>query len=192
MIQRFYIISLCLSLLACQGRQEQAPIIAEPTNEESQSKETDEPIRSNQLPPTKEQSKIITSPEKPKAQKQKPQPSQVKEKKEIKKMAIIKFDSTLHRLDTMQEGDIKDVVFRFWNTGNAPLTIDEVDVTCGCTTPSIPFLDILPGDTSTIDIQYKSVGKSGLQEPEIIVKTNGAPTYTKLKLEVFVAEKEKR
>jgi len=118
------------------------------------------------------------------------QPKKVGPKKKAKKKyPIISFDSTSIHIPDMIEGDVVDLKFKFWNDGNAPLSIKEVDVTCGCTTPSIPFLDINPGDTSSIDIQYKSVGKSGLQEPEIIVKTNGKPKFTTLAFFPFINKK---
>jgi len=110
--------------------------------------------------------------------------------KPIKKKAVIVFDSLIYRLPAMYEGDKTSLDLVFTNEGDAPLSIKEVDVACGCTTPEVPFLDILPGDKGKIGIQYNSVGKEGLQEPEITVISNGIPRKTVLKIVVNIKKKK--
>ncbi|MEL6986370.1 MAG: DUF1573 domain-containing protein [Bacteroidota bacterium] len=75
-----------------------------------------------------------------------------------------------------------DYKFKFKNTGNDTLVITGADATCGCTSPSFPFIPLLPGDAGYIGVHYNSVGKEGVQEPKITVYTNAEPKIYNLKL----------
>src|SRR5687768_15114344 len=44
------------------------------------------------------------------------------------------LDSTYQDLGKVEEGQVVDVTFRFKNTGDKPLIIADVSVSCGCTT----------------------------------------------------------
>ncbi len=117
-------------------------------------------------------------------------PSSKQRKKKQKKYGRIVFDSTVYHLKKMSSHEKVNIEFRFRNEGEAPLQILEVDVACGCTTPTIPFLDIMPGEENKISIYYNPVGKSGLQEPKITVITNGIPKKTILGLHGMVSDHE--
>jgi len=107
-------------------------------------------------------------------------------KKKVKKRAKIKFDELVHKYGTITTGDKVNHQFKFKNTGNAPLVIKSVDVSCGCTFPSYPFLPIEPGKEGTIDVTFDSTNKVGRQKPTVTVVTNGRPRTIKLNLEGFV------
>ena len=107
-------------------------------------------------------------------------------KKKAKKRSKIKFDELIHKFGTITTGDKVNHQFKFKNTGNAPLVIKSVDVSCGCTFPSYPFLLIQPGIEGTIDVTFDSTNKVGRQEPTVTVVTNGRPRTIKLNLEGFV------
>ena len=108
----------------------------------------------------------------------------VKPKK--KRQAKIKFDELVHKFGTIKTGDKVNHQFKFKNTGNAPLVIKSVDVSCGCTFPSYPFLPIEPGKEGVIDVTFDSKHKVGRQKPTVTVITNGRPRLVKLNLEGFV------
>jgi len=107
-------------------------------------------------------------------------------KKKVKKRAKIKFDELVHKYGTITTGDKVSHQFKFKNTGNAPLVIKSVDVSCGCTFPSYPFLPIEPGEEGAIDVTFDSTNKVGRQKPTVTVVTNGRPRTIKLNLEGFV------
>lgn len=107
-------------------------------------------------------------------------------KKKVRKRAKIKFDGLVHKFGTIKTGDKISHQFKFKNTGNAPLVIKNVDVSCGCTFPSYPFLPIQPGKEGAIDVTFDSEHKIGRQKPTITVVTNGRPRTIKLNLEGFV------
>ena len=64
--------------------------------------------------------------------------------------------------------------------------IKSVDVSCGCTFPSYPFLPIKPGEEGQIDVNFDSKGKIGRQKPTVTVVTNARPRTLKLYMEGFV------
>lgn len=120
-----------------------------------------------------------TAPSKPKKVKKKP-----------KKLAKITFDSVVHRLPDVIEGDNFKHEFVFENTGEVPLSIKEAKASCGCTTPTFMFLDIAPGEKSKISIDYFSVNKFGPQEAEVEIKANTWPSTTKLTMLFNVLPRE--
>ena len=143
-------------------------------------------IKENPKPkPAKVESKPKTDP-KPKA---KPKPPVKKEVQ--KKSAEIKFENLTHDFGEIEEGDVFDYKFKFSNVGNDTLVINGADATCGCTTPSYPFIPLLPGDVGYIGVRYNSVGKEGYQSPKITVYTNAEPKIYNLKLVGNVLKPEK-
>jgi hypothetical protein len=61
----------------------------------------------------------------------------------------------------MKDGEEKEVVFHFKNTGNKPLVIIKTQGTCGCTTPEKPEGAILPGEEGVIRAKFNSSGMGG-------------------------------
>lgn len=123
--------------------------------------------------------KVVAKAEKPIARKEQPKPVK-------KKRAEIKFAETLHKFGTIKSGDKVKHKFKFKNTGDANLVIKNVEVSCGCTFPSYPFLPIEPGDEGAIEVTFDSKGKVGRQKPTVTVVTNARPRTLKLNLEGFV------
>ena len=70
-------------------------------------------------------------------------------------------------------------VFKFKNTGKSPLTIN-VQSTCGCTVPSYPQGQIMPGDSGEIKVQYNMA--PGRFSKVIKVTTNGSPDLVLLRI----------
>jgi hypothetical protein len=52
------------------------------------------------------------------------------------------------------QGDNGLRIFKFKNTGNAPLVISDVQKTCGCTSPDYTKTPIMPGETGEIKVSY--------------------------------------
>ncbi len=113
----------------------------------------------------------------------------VKPKKK-KIYSAISFDEEVFSFDTLQEGDVIEHNFVFKNIGKTPLIINGASATCGCTTPSYPFIPIEPGEKGFIGVRYSSVGKSGEQKPIVTVTANTADKTHKLHLNGFVVIKE--
>ena len=90
---------------------------------------------------------------------------------------VITWDKPTHDFGDMAQGEKVEHTFKFTNTGNAPLVITNVQVTCGCTTPKGWARDpILPGEESEITLGFNSAGKFGRQKKVITVVSNAVNT----------------
>lgn len=98
--------------------------------------------------------------------------STTKKKSSSKKKATMKFDKDTHPFGIIKPGEVIDHKFYFTNTGERELVIKKADVTCGCTTPSYPFVPIAPGERGFIGVTYDSTGKLGKQKPTVTLTTN--------------------
>lgn len=58
------------------------------------------------------------------------------------------------------------------NEGDAPLIIQRVQTTCGCTTPNYTTEPILPGKEGVIKVTYSTVGRPGAFSKKITVFSN--------------------
>lgn len=92
----------------------------------------------------------------------------------------ISFEKSVHDFGNVREGGKVTAPFVLKNTGDAPLIIRRVSVTCGCTTPSYPKTPIAPGDTAVIDVAYSTDGRPGNFNKNVTVYSNALsqPAYT--------------
>ena len=84
----------------------------------------------------------------------------------------IRFDAESFDFGRVIQGAEIDHEFQFTNTGSGPLVINNVEVSCGCTTPFYPFIPIEPGERGKISVHFSSKGRLGNQNPTITVYTN--------------------
>lgn len=112
-----------------------------------------------------------------------------KEPKATGKQPKIQFNQKTFDYGMIEQGDKVQYKFMFTNTGDADLIIKDAQASCGCTTPSYPFVPIKPGETGSIGVTFSSVGKMGTQRPSITVTSNAHPRVTTLHLEGFVTDK---
>lgn len=89
--------------------------------------------------------------------------------------AIPKFtiEKTSHDFGNIEEGVQATVTFTFKNTGNAPLVLNNVVASCGCTTPKWTNEPIAPGKEGTVTAIYNSKGRPGNFTKTITVTHNG-------------------
>jgi hypothetical protein len=81
-------------------------------------------------------------------------------------------------------------VFKFKNTGGAPLIISRVQPACGCTTPEFSSEPIYPGGTGFIKATYNA-GNPGIFSKTVTVIANveGGTTILTLEGEVLPVTK---
>ena len=84
---------------------------------------------------------------------------------------VMTFEKETIKYGTIKKGDDGTRVFKFKNTGKAPLKITNVKATCGCTVPTYPKNDIMPGETGEISIKYDT-SKIGRFSKSVSVFTN--------------------
>lgn len=108
------------------------------------------------------------------------------------KEPVITFDSREFNFGKIKAGEKVENVFKFKNTGSAPLIITDVTVTCGCTAAEKPEAPIMPGAEGKIKIVFNSAGKSGTQNRTITVNSNAKTKSTYLKLIGEVSGEEQK
>lgn len=65
-------------------------------------------------------------------------------------------------------------VFEFTNTGNAPLVVQYVQASCGCTTPEWTKEPIAPGKKGVISVSYNPLGRPGPFTKPVTVRSNAS------------------
>jgi len=86
----------------------------------------------------------------------------------------IKFVEETHDFGNIKEGTQATYEFKFTNIGNAPLILESVQASCGCTTPEWSKDPIAPGQTGKVIATFNSSGRPGTFVKTITVKYNGA------------------
>lgn len=92
----------------------------------------------------------------------------------------IEFENTVFDFGSIVEGETVTYVFNFTNTGDAPLVINNVRSSCGCTVPAYSKEPLNPGEDGFIKVTFNSSGKQGSQYKIVTVTTNTDPTDTEL------------
>lgn len=83
------------------------------------------------------------------------------------------FAKTVHDFGKVKEDDkTATTTFKFKNEGNAPLIIQRVQASCGCTTPDYTKEPILPGKEGTITVTYSTVGRVYAFDKSVTVFSN--------------------
>lgn len=106
--------------------------------------------------------------------------------------ADIKFDKITYNFGTFSENNpIQKVTFTFTNIGNAPLVINQVVASCGCTVPSYEKRPVAPGQKGSINITYNGTGKfPGHFKKSITIRTNAKTEMTRLYIEGVMESKK--
>jgi len=100
------------------------------------------------------------------------------------------FEKSVHEFGKIAENaGTVSCEFKFKNTGDAPLIIQRVRTTCGCTTPDYTKEPILPGKEGKITVTYSTVGRPGTFNKEITVFTNVPDSIYKLQIKGEVIRK---
>ena len=101
----------------------------------------------------------------------------------------MEFEETAYDFGNIARGTAVEHVFKFKNTGKAPLVIVDATSTCGCTVPSYPKEPIQPGETGELLVKYNG---SGLNEVTkvVTVKSNTEKGSETVKITAFVQPTE--
>lgn len=124
----------------------------------------------------------------PNAARQQPVADQVEQQEKPEgPLPQIKFEESVHDFGTLKQGDVVTKVFKFTNTGEAPLIISDATSSCGCTVPEYPKnTPIAPGESGELKVQFSSRGTSGQQNKVVRVTANTWPQTSTLTIKSFV------
>lgn len=99
------------------------------------------------------------------------------------KVGIPTFETTVHSFGSIKEENGKvSHVFRYTNKGNAPLRINDVFSSCGCTSPDYSTEAIKPGESGLITVVFDPTNRVGKINKTITVYFNGNPSQVVLYL----------
>jgi hypothetical protein len=96
------------------------------------------------------------------------------------------IDSIQQDLGTIKEGQTPEISWRFKNTGDKPLVIENASASCGCTVAEKPQEPILPGEEGAIKAKFTSTGRTGPNNKQVIVYANTAERQHSLGFTVIV------
>ena len=85
----------------------------------------------------------------------------------------IAFEKLQHNFGTFKEElGVQSVSFNFKNEGKVPLILNNVQASCGCTTPEWTRDPIAPGAKGVIKVSYNAKGRPGVFNKTIRVSSN--------------------
>lgn len=89
----------------------------------------------------------------------------------------IEFESKAYSFGQVVKGEIVEHSYFFTNTGNIDLIIEEVDPSCGCTTPEWTKEPVKPGEKGKIKVRFDTQHQSlGNKTKQVAVYSNTSPT----------------
>jgi len=103
------------------------------------------------------------------------------------KKAKIEFKQTEIDYGTIDKNSDGSRIFEFTNTGDAPLIINRVKSSCGCTVPSKPTKPIMPGQSDKIVVKYNT-HRAGPFRKTITVYSNAENNVVILKIKGKVVD----
>ncbi|HAF31286.1 MAG TPA: DUF1573 domain-containing protein [Bacteroidales bacterium] len=108
------------------------------------------------------------------------------------KGANISFEKEVHDFGKIKEDDGKvEYKFMFTNTGDAPLIINNVKASCGCTSPTWTEKPIMPGQKGFVSAVYDPRNRPGNFNKSIFVETNTTKGKDILRITGEVQAREK-
>ncbi len=109
---------------------------------------------------------------------------------EKKAKAEIQFDTLRASVGTFPANDpVRKCQFKFKNTGQVPLIINQVFASCGCTVPVYPKEPIKPGEGGVIEVTYNGANKfPGHFAKTVTVRSNASKEIIRLTVEGTMTE----
>ena len=108
---------------------------------------------------------------------------------QAQKVAKMEFKSETIDYGEIKKGSDGVRVFEFTNTGDAPLVIEDVKSSCGCTVPKKPEEPIMPGKTGQIEVKYDTK-RVGPIRKTVTVYSNAEESVKALKIKGTVIDSD--
>jgi len=77
---------------------------------------------------------------------------------------VLQMKETAFNFGTIPQGRPVYHFFEVTNTGKDPLKIDNIQTSCGCTTPEWSREPIAPGATTTVKVGYNAAGEGNFDK----------------------------
>mgnify|MGYP000561625737 CR=1 FL=1 len=105
------------------------------------------------------------------------------------KFPVITFTEKEFDFGTIDQGTKVEHVFKFKNTGDAPLVIVNAKSSCGCTVPTYPKEPVAPGAEAELLVKFNGSGKNQVSKTVTITANTESGKET-IKIKAFVNPKE--
>lgn len=97
------------------------------------------------------------------------------------------FAQIKHDFGTFSEAKGKVThTFEFTNTSKAPIVLQDVKASCGCTTPTWTKTPVAPGEKGQVEVTYNAKGRPGAFSKTITVTSNQGVTRLMIVGEVLL------
>ncbi|MEX0314110.1 MAG: DUF1573 domain-containing protein [Allomuricauda sp.] len=107
-----------------------------------------------------------------------------------KKLPVMSFEKSEHDFGSITQGTPQETVFKFTNTGNAPLIITDAKSSCGCTVPDYPKnTPIAPGESGELLVKFNGTGQNQVTKT-VTVTANTEKGTELLRIKAFVNPKD--
>lgn len=93
----------------------------------------------------------------------------------------IVFDKMIHDFGEIPQGTPVTTTFTFTNKGKVPLTISNVQASCGCTTPSYTKEPIAPKKKGEVTATYNAAAVGEFNKTVTVFTNTGTPITLTLK-----------
>jgi hypothetical protein len=100
---------------------------------------------------------------------------------------VLQVKETSHDFGKIPQGRPATYVFEVVNTGSVPLKLDNVQASCGCTTPQWSTDAIAPGATSKIIVGYNAYADGPFEKTITIQYNQGQTKLLVIKGNVYKA-----
>jgi len=105
------------------------------------------------------------------------------QKEENPNGAVITFEKLIHDFGTIPLKGNAEFEFKFTNTGNEPLIIQNCASSCTCTVPVCPReKPVRPGEQGSITVKYTTTNVPGAFNRQFTVTTNAKNSPSRLTL----------
>lgn len=104
----------------------------------------------------------------------------------------IVFDKQEYNFGSFKESaGVQTTTFEFTNKGNVPLILNNVQASCGCTTPEWTREPVAPGSKGKIQVSYNPANRPGAFSKTVTVMSNAETPTVILTISGKVEEREK-
>lgn len=104
------------------------------------------------------------------------------------KFPVMTFNETEFDFGTIDQGTNVEHLFKFQNTGNAPLVVVDAKSSCGCTVPTWSRESIPPGGEGEMLVKFNGSGQNQVSKT-VTITANTRNGKELIKIKAFVTPK---
>lgn len=102
-----------------------------------------------------------------------------------RKFPAMTFEESTYDFGTIDKGTHVEHLFKFKNTGDAPLTIVNAKSSCGCTVPEYTKEAVAPGEEGELLVKFDGSGQNQVNKT-ITLTTNTEKGVETLSIKAFI------